>query len=55
MASFSDSVKGLFAGGSSSNVIDFVTIASTGNASDFGDLTAEAAMSGLCNRHGGIA
>ena len=33
---------GLFGGGntgSASNVIDYVTIASTGNATDFGDLT----------------
>jgi hypothetical protein len=35
--------RGLFGGGntgSSTNVIDYVTIASTGNATDFGDLTA---------------
>jgi hypothetical protein len=34
--------RGLFAGGttgSDSNVIDYITIASTGNATDFGDLT----------------
>ena len=37
-----NSIRGLFAGGSSpnkTNVIEFVIIASTGNASDFGDLT----------------
>ena len=38
----SNSVRGLFAGGdgnsdSANNVIDFITIASTGNAQDFGD------------------
>lgn len=36
--------RGLFGGGytsSSVNVIDYVTIASAGNASDFGDLTGE--------------
>jgi len=34
--------RGLFGGtwiSASSNVIDYVTIASTGNATDFGDLT----------------
>lgn len=41
----SNSTRGLFAGGrnnaagAASNVIDYVTIASTGNATDFGDLT----------------
>lgn len=30
---------GIFAGGGSSNVIQYVTITSTGNATDFGDLT----------------
>jgi len=30
--------RGLFAGGNISNVIDYVTIATTGNATDFGDL-----------------
>ena len=41
----SSSTRGLFAGGrdnsiaATSNVIDYITIASTGNATDFGDLT----------------
>ena len=38
----SNAVRGITAGGSSpsvSNVIDYVTIAATGNATDFGDLT----------------
>ena len=30
---------GIFAGGNSTNVIQYVTITSTGNATDFGDLT----------------
>ena len=36
--------RGLFAGGynpSKSNVIDYITIAKTGNALDFGDMTAQ--------------
>jgi hypothetical protein len=47
LGSCSNSTRGLFAGGQSStsgypgvNVIDYITIASTGNATDFGDLTA---------------
>jgi hypothetical protein len=38
----SSSVRGVFGGGytgSGSNVIQYITIASTGNATDFGDLT----------------
>ena len=38
----SSSIRGLFAGGSTPsniNTIEFVTIATTGNATDFGDLT----------------
>ena len=38
----SSNTRALFAGGyvsSASNIIDYVTIASTGNATDFGDLT----------------
>ena len=41
----SSNTRGIFAGGASNgastfrNTIDYVTIASTGNASDFGDLT----------------
>ena len=47
IASASSRTRGIFAGGittgptSSSNRIDFVTIASTGNATDFGDLIAK--------------
>ena len=46
-------------GGSSdaaSNVLDNITIASTGNAQDFGDLTGTGSLScGCSNSHGGIA
>lgn len=49
---------GLFGGGygsAASNVIDYVTIASTGNATDFGDLTvARYYLAGLSNVHGGL-
>jgi hypothetical protein len=44
-ASFSDGTKGCFAGGfhaspsTKSNIIDYITIATIGNAVDFGDLT----------------
>jgi|688.fasta_scaffold385072_1 hypothetical protein len=47
MASFSNETRGIWAGGglgfagdSLENVIDYVSIASTGNATDFGDLNA---------------
>ena len=43
LASCSSTIRGVFAGGYDSpvtlNTMDFITIASTGNASDFGDLT----------------
>ena len=55
----SNSIRGLFAGGSSpnkTNVISFVTIASTGNATDFGDLTVarDRLGQGAADAHGGI-
>ena len=61
-AKMSNSVRGVFAkgrGGSSPytyyNTIDFVTIASTGNASDFGDATsAQWSTSGFSDSHGGL-
>ena len=39
-----------------SNIIEFITIATTGNGQDFGDLTGSVnnAM-GLSNMHGGIS
>ena len=61
-AKMSNSVRGVFAkgrGGSSPytyyNIIDYVTIASTGNAADFGDATsAEWSVSGCSDSHGGL-
>ena len=42
--------------GSATDVIQYVTIASTGNASDFGDLTDSKAFGAACSAtHGGIA
>ena len=61
LAACSSSLRGLFAGGTrtapatNSNIIDYVTIASTGNASDFGDLSAEISVpTGLSDSHGGL-
>ena len=55
--SCSSSVRGIFAGGSIYvapastlyNNIDYITIASTGNAQDFGDLTSTRAFSASCS------
>ena len=50
LAAASSKTRGIFAGGydqpSFFNIIDFITIASTGNASDFGDLTFGGASDG---------
>ena len=48
--------RGLFGGGyPTSNVIDYVTIASTGNATDFGDLTVgRNRLVGCSDVHGGL-
>ena len=58
MATGSDSITGVFAGGaapSDSNVIDFITIASTGDATDFGDITAaRRGLVGTSDSHGGL-
>ena len=44
---------GFNAGGNQTNTIDFVTIDSTGNASDFGDLTdTNSRTSGASDAHG---
>jgi hypothetical protein len=41
--------------GSSSNVIQYITIASTGNALDYGDLSAAKTFMGAgSNAHGGL-
>ena len=38
------------------NTIEYITIASTGDAADFGDLTsARRYLSGLSNSHGGLS
>ena len=51
--------RGLFSGGYTppANVkrIDYITIATTGNAADFGDLTTEnQSINGTSNCHGGL-
>ena len=57
----SDLTRGVFAGGKTSaptyiNTIEFVTIASTGNASDFGDLKRTRAYgSAFSDSHGGLS
>jgi hypothetical protein len=59
MGGCSSAIRGVFGGGTTgsvSNVIDYVTIASTGNAIDFGDLTfSKYGVTGLSNGHGGLA
>ena len=55
----SSHTRGVFGGGQSPaaiNVIQYVTIATTGNATDFGDLTwAGGYRSGFSDCHGGLA
>jgi hypothetical protein len=56
-AACSSSTRGVFGGsyGPNSNVISYVTIASTGNAIDFGDLTIVGGYrAGLSNSNGGV-
>ncbi len=60
-AACSSPTRGVFAGGQGGpsdallNTIDFVTITSTGNAADFGDLTSARQQSFACsNGHGGL-
>jgi len=59
----SSPTRGVFGGGytapapgsASSNIIDYVTIMSTGNAIDFGDLTVGRHQNAACsNGHGGL-
>ena len=58
----SSEIYGMFAGGTAftssafvTNTVDYVTIASTGNATDFGDLaTVQNAGGGCSNAHGGL-
>jgi hypothetical protein len=51
-------LRGLFAGGeggSAENTIQFVTIATTGNATDFGDLISANRQPAACSdSHGGL-
>ena len=55
----SNKTRGLFAKGgipSKSGAIDYITIASTGNGTDFGDRTVEGTYSKACsNGNGGLA
>ena len=62
-AGTSSFVRGVFAGGTNSNnaadgkrdVIDYITIASAGNATDFGNLsTTRFNLAGTSNSHGGL-
>ena len=55
----SSPTRGLFCGGLASpvysNVVDYITIVSTGDAVDFGDLSiGRNEMMGLSNGHGGL-
>ncbi len=58
LTAFSSSVRGCWAGGTSSgktNTVEYVTIASTGNASDFGDQSGVRQQhAGTSNVHGGL-
>jgi hypothetical protein len=62
IAACSSSTTGIFAGGTQPgggsppvNVMDYVTISVTGNATDFGDLTvARASLAGCSAGHGGL-
>jgi hypothetical protein len=63
LAATSSSTRGVIGGGTttggssgSSNTIDYVTIATTGNAVDFGDITqARYGLAACSNVHGGLA
>ena len=47
--------RGVWAGGGGTNVIEFVTISSTGNAQDFGDLSANNQQNaGFSDADGGL-
>ena len=57
MGSCSSTTRGVWAGGGAplSNTIDFITMASLGNATDFGDLTAAySQLRGLSNSIRGV-
>ena len=54
----SNTTRGVFATGYASptmvNVIDYITIASTGNAIDFGDVATATSTDGQSDSHGGL-
>ena len=51
----SDSVRGVFTGGSTTNTIQYITIATQGDAVDFGDMVTAGGWTGGCsNGHGGL-
>jgi len=54
--SFSSTTRGLWAGGGNTNVIDYITFASQGNAVDFGNVTDNSAsgVAGVSNNTRGI-
>ena len=59
LTSAASSTRGLNVGGQQSpaltNTIEYVTIASTGNATNFGDLTvARSTLAGCSDVHGGL-
>jgi hypothetical protein len=61
LAACSSSTRGVFGGGrgagfpSQTNVMEYITIASTGNATDFGDLIGPNYYLGACsNANGGL-
>ena len=58
VATATSPTRAVFGGGSTparQNVVDFVTIASTGNATDFGDLTqAHGSSEAVGDAHGGL-
>ena len=48
-------MMGGYDGGGMVNTIDYITIQTTGNAQDFGDLTQTTQQMGaLCDAHGGL-
>tara|TARA_R110000868_G_scaffold101771_13_gene280308 strand:+ start:3228 stop:3410 length:183 start_codon:yes stop_codon:yes gene_type:complete len=58
-AATSSPTRGVIGGGADGltnyNIIDYVTIATTGNAIDFGDLTSgRSGLAACSNAHGGI-
>lgn len=57
-AAMSSETRGIFCGGrtpTSHNIIQFITIATSGNATDFGDITQpNQKMAGCSDSHGGL-